>query len=172
MEAVLAKPVDPAALLEALRAAAAAGSTPGSPAAAPIQSVPPMLVPRPGPSPLDLRTLEALKTLGGDDFVEGLARQFIADGTALLQELARAVQAGDAAAFREHAHALRSGAANVGARALYQMCLNWRRIEPAVLSSKGEICLAELEQELARVQEALRDYCDYRAARKRAGRTA
>jgi two-component system sensor histidine kinase RpfC len=131
-----------------------------------------MLVPRSGPSPLDLRTLEALKTLGGDDFVEGLARQFIADGTALLQELARAVHAGDAAAFREHAHALRSGAANVGARALYQMCLNWRRIEPAVLSSKGEICLAELEQELGRVQEALRDYCDYRAARKRAGDAA
>ena len=173
MEAVLAKPVDPVALLESLRAAAIAASAEGSPASAsPIRPVPPMLVPRSGPPALDLRTLEALKTLGDDDFVAGLARQFIVDATGLLQELSRAVDAADSAAFREHAHALRSGAANVGARALYQMCLAWRRIDPTVLSSKGEMYLAELEQELGRVQEALREYCDHRAARKRAGYAA
>jgi two-component system sensor histidine kinase RpfC len=124
---------------------------------------------KPTPSALDVRTLESLKALGGDDFVEELAQQFIDDAAGVLDELAQAVARGDAQGFREHAHALRSGAANIGAQGVYEMCLGWRRIDPATLSSKGNSCLAELEQELGRVRAALQDYRDYRAARKRSG---
>jgi len=68
--------------------------------------------------------------------------------------------------------ALRSGAANIGAQGVYEMCLSWRRIDPATLSSKGPSYLRELEQELARVRAARQDYRDYRAARKRFGLAA
>ena len=90
----------------------------------------------------------------------------------VLDELSRAVAKGDAQAFREHAHALRSGAANIGAQSIYEMCLGWRRIDPVTLASKGNSHLQQLEQELGRVHEALQDYRDYRAARNRSRKTA
>ena len=90
----------------------------------------------------------------------------------MIEELSQAVARGDAQGFREHAHALRSGAANIGAQGVYEMCLGWRRIDPATLSSKGQSYLRELEHELARVRAARQDYRDYRAARKRFGLAA
>jgi two-component system, sensor histidine kinase RpfC len=155
--AMLAKPLDPAMLLATLEAAVSAKRIDRLPASAQRTGTPDSTDGvEARPSALDVRTLEALKALGGDDFVRELAQQFIHDAAEVLQELSRAVAAGDAAAFREHAHALRSGAANLGARGVYEMCLAWRQIEPATLSSNGREHLAELEQELGRVSDALR----------------
>src|SRR5207253_3811653 len=106
----------------------------------------------------DMRTLESLESLGGDDFVEELGHQFIDDAADVLKELKRAVAKGDAQAFREHAHALRSGAANIGARGIYEMCLAWRGIDPAALAGKGPAHVNELEQEFERVRGALQEY--------------
>ena len=174
MDACLAKPIDPAGLLRALEAALLAAEQPAcerQPAST-TGSGKPSLVPKRRPSPLDLRTLESLKALGGDEFVEELAKQFVDDAVSVLDELSRAVAKGDAQAFREHAHALRSGAANIGAQSIYEMCLGWRRIDPVTLASKGNSHLQQLEQELGRVHEALQDYRDYRAARNRSRKTA
>jgi CheY-like chemotaxis protein/HPt (histidine-containing phosphotransfer) domain-containing protein len=162
IDACLAKPIEPAGLLQALEEAVGTRL----PAAAPLQA-PPSARARQSAAALDVRTLESLKALGGDDFVEELAQQFIEDATGVLGELSRAVASGDAQGFREHAHALRSGAANIGAQGVYDMCLSWRRIDPATLSSKGDGYVRALEQEFGRVQAALRDYRQYRAARKR-----
>jgi CheY-like chemotaxis protein/HPt (histidine-containing phosphotransfer) domain-containing protein len=173
MDACIAKPIEPAALLRALDAALLLEQPARErQSATATGSGKPGLVPKHRPSPLDLRTLESLKALGGDEFVEELAQQFIDDAVSVLDELSRAVAKGDAQAFREHAHALRSGAANIGARGIYEMCLGWRRIDPVALASKGNAHLQDLEQELGRVRAALQDYRDYRAARKRSGKNA
>jgi CheY-like chemotaxis protein/HPt (histidine-containing phosphotransfer) domain-containing protein len=170
MDACIAKPIEPAGLLQALEAAISLEPHTRPPRSAQAaETGKPEAVPKPTPSALDLRTLESLKALGGDDFVEELAQQFIDDAAGVLGELSQAVARGDAQGFREHAHALRSGAANIGAHGVYEMCLGWRRIDPATLSSKGHSCLRELEQEFGRVRAALQDYRDYRAARKRSG---
>ena len=63
-----------------------------------------------------------------DDFVAGLIKDFIVDAEELIAELDRARLAGDAAAFRDRAHALRSSAAHIGASALFDLCLGWRGI--------------------------------------------
>ena len=173
MDACIAKPIEPAGLLQALEAAISLEPHIRPPRSAQAaETGKPGAVTKHTPSALDVRTLESLKALGGDDFVEELALQFIDDAAGVLDELSQAVARGDAQGFREHAHALRSGAANIGARGVYEMCLGWRRIDPATLSSKGHSCLRELEQEFGRVRAALQDYRDYRAARKRSGLAA
>ena len=170
MDACIAKPIEPAGLLQALEAAISLEPHIRPPRSAQAaETGKPGAVTKHRPSALDVRTLESLKALGGDDFVEELALQFIDDAAGVLDELSQAMARGDAQGFREHAHALRSGAANIGAQGVYEMCLGWRRIDPATLSSKGHSCLRELEQEFGRVRAALQDYRDYRAARKRSG---
>jgi CheY-like chemotaxis protein len=173
MDACIAKPIEPGGLLQVLEEAISlAQHIRPRPSAQAAETGKPEAVMKHVPSALDVRTLESLKALGGDDFVEELAQQFIDDAAGVLDELSQAVARGNAQGFREHAHALRSGAANIGAQGVYEMCLGWRRIDPATLASKGNSCLTALEQELGRVRAALRDYRDYRAARKRSGHAA
>jgi two-component system sensor histidine kinase RpfC len=104
---------------------------------------------------IELQKLDELKRLGGEDFVEDLVQQFLDDSIVVLRDLSRAARAGDATAFREHAHALRSGAANVGARGVYEMCLAWRQIDADTLRDEGSDRVHALEAEFGRVREAL-----------------
>jgi two-component system sensor histidine kinase RpfC len=104
---------------------------------------------------IELQKLDELKRLGGEDFVEDLVQQFLDDSIEVLRDLSRAARAGDATAFREHAHALRSGAANVGARGVYEMCLAWRQIDADTLRDEGSDRVHALEAEFGRVREAL-----------------
>jgi two-component system sensor histidine kinase RpfC len=107
-------------------------------------------------SAVDVQTLNALEELGGKDFVDELASQFIKDGSEVLDALAEAATLGDLAAFREQLHALRSAAANIGARGIYEMCLGWRHIAPEDFAIRGEGHLKKLNEEFERVRMALR----------------
>ena len=73
----------------------------------------------------------------------------------MLAEVSAAVHAGDVQAFREQAHALRSGAANIGASGIYAMCLAWREVDAAKLAADGGHFVRDLEREFARVRDAL-----------------
>jgi two-component system sensor histidine kinase RpfC len=105
---------------------------------------------------IDLDTIDALENLGGKEFVDELAAQFLDDAADILRQLADITAAGDTLAFREQLHALRSAAANIGARGIYEMCLAWRQIAPDDLASQGEIYLNGLREEFERVCVALR----------------
>ena len=108
--------------------------------------------------PLDERALRDLKTLGGDEFVDEIASQFVADAASVLKSLSAAVADQDVHGFRDHAHALRSCAANVGAQAVYKLCLDLRAIDAHDLAVQGEIHVRELEVEFERAREALAGY--------------
>jgi len=105
---------------------------------------------------IDLDTIDALENLGGKEFVDELAAQFLDDAADTLRQLSDITAAGDTLAFREQLHALRSAAANIGARGIYEMCLAWRQIAPDDLASQGEIYLNGLREECERVCVALR----------------
>jgi two-component system sensor histidine kinase RpfC len=105
---------------------------------------------------IDLDTIDALENLGGKEFVDELAAQFLDDAADTLRQLSDITAAGDTLAFREQLHALRSAAANIGARGIYEMCLAWRQIAPDDLASQGEIYLNGLREEFERVCVALR----------------
>ncbi|MBX9758241.1 MAG: hypothetical protein K2Y29_05640 [Beijerinckiaceae bacterium] len=115
---------------------------------------------------LDENALDALLRLGGDAFVTEVAAQFSAEGTLLLLKVARAVgeadAEADAAEFASHTHALRSSAANVGARRLYQLCLHWRETPSCELAISGSARFVLLQKEFDAAQRALRAWRDNR----------
>jgi len=97
--------------------------------------------------PIDRRALQDLEDLGGPDFVRELSDQFMTDAAILLARLADAVAAQDEDAFRDEVHAMRSCAANIGARRVYRLCLDWRAITTAELASEGASRLRQLQGE-------------------------
>jgi two-component system, sensor histidine kinase RpfC len=152
VDGLLRKPVDPARMLELLAFVTKAGANDRSKAATSLTAEL-SKIPDPSRAPaLDPRTLEALQQLGGNDFVIELTDQFIEDASSVLKALWAIVSANDAPAFREQAHALRSAAANVGARRIYELCLAWRDIDQAGLAMAGERHLDRLSAEFDRVR--------------------
>ena len=57
---------------------------------------------------------------------------------------------------------MRSGAANIGARRIYKMCLSWRHIGERELELRGSDYLAKLGSEFDSVREALTSYSVHR----------
>jgi two-component system sensor histidine kinase RpfC len=160
MDACITKPIEPNRLLEIIATLVPNEGKPAqdAPSSAEIASYP---TARPRlraatTSAVDVQTLNALEELGGKDFVDELAAQFIKDGSEVLDFLAEAAASGDLAAFREQLHALRSAAANIGARGIYEMCLGWRHIAPEDFAIRGEAHLKKLNEEFERVRMALR----------------
>ncbi|MGH6924292.1 MAG: ATP-binding protein, partial [Propylenella sp.] len=109
---------------------------------------------------IDTATIEQLQGLGGADFVADLAGVFVREGERIVEELKASVESGDCQLFRDRMHALRSGAANIGALPLYQLCLSLRGIGAADFAEEGAEKARQIEAEFARVSRELREnYC-------------
>ena len=109
-------------------------------------------------SAIDESTLADLRSLGGPDFVADVVAGFLVDTGQVLLELAQAVASGDVDAFRDHLHALRSASANIGAKEIYRLCLDWRKIDAQELASSGARHLAALTTEFERARSDLREH--------------
>ena len=81
LDGCIGKPIEPIELIEAVNAYLGREATPQ---AAPTRSAP--LDPGQGPA-IDMRVLRDLEKLGGEDFVESVVAQFVADTSRLLPEL-------------------------------------------------------------------------------------
>jgi two-component system sensor histidine kinase RpfC len=107
------------------------------------------------PASVDTRALEDLEALGGRKFVTDLVTEFNDDADLVLRELMISVTNQDLQAFRDQLHALRSSAANIGARRIYKMCLDWRQIGAREFATQGKDHLRKLEVEFERVRAEL-----------------
>ncbi len=158
MDACLTKPIEPHRLLEVIGTLVSDGAK--KPQADPIKGEVTSYISARARSvaaaAVDSQTLSALESLGGKEFVDELAGQFLDDAADILRQLGEITASGDYKAFREQLHALRSAAANIGARGIYEMCLAWRNIAPEDLASQGEMYLKGLGEEFERVRVALR----------------
>jgi two-component system sensor histidine kinase RpfC len=101
---------------------------------------------------LDAATVAQLEELGGRDFVVDIAREFLLEGDAIVGEIKASVADGDHLLLRDRLHALRSGAANIGALRLYELCLSLRSISAAELARDGAGRVVQLDEEFARVR--------------------
>ena len=157
MDGCLTKPIEPKRLLEVVLQ-----MTDSEPASAPrdnVTSLAQHAAPSGTPSPaLHESTLRDLQALGGHDFVEELIDGFFADGETVLEELRRAVALRDVYTFRDQLHAVRSGAANVGAQGVYELCLAWRQIDGDELARSGHSHVAAIAAEFTRAKDAARSY--------------
>ena len=151
MDGCLTKPIEPERLLAMIEAVVAPET--GGPVEAPVpEAVPDAAVEQPI---IDTAKLADLEQLGGRDFVDELVAQFVGEASGILSSLSQAVAEENVSAFQDRIHALRSGAANVGAARVYQMCLDWRRTDARELAIEGEMRLRRLEEEFGRVREII-----------------
>jgi two-component system sensor histidine kinase RpfC len=160
--AYLTKPVDTALLLRTLAELTGTregeAPEPPEPAAGSALRHGPTAGEREEPA-IDRAKLASLAELDrGDGFLAGLIEDFAADARALLGELERAAAAGDPRTFRDHAHALRSSAAHIGAVALFQLCLGWRGLDDHALLLRAPADLVWLGRELDRAVDGLRAF--------------
>jgi two-component system sensor histidine kinase RpfC len=170
MDACLTKPVEPARLAEVVEAhgrptggaggGAGAGAPSGGGKAAPV---PPARVSaiashpgfrRAAAPPLDPKVLASLEALGGAGFVAGLVRDFLRDAEASARAMEAAARAGDVSGFRAEAHALRSGAANIGAKALWNACRAAEALPANTLRAAGADHAGTVRSEIDRVRAA------------------
>ncbi len=162
MDACLTKPIEPGRLLEVLeRMVPADAEDDAVPAPTPAVTdiaTHPRFRPASTQPAIDLRVLSELEALGGKPFLSELIREFINDAGVLVQSIAAAAEAVDVKMFRDQAHALRSGAANIGAKGLYDLCLQWRQINEGELQLDGRRHAERLAAELERVRDALLQY--------------
>jgi two-component system sensor histidine kinase RpfC len=147
MAACLVKPVRTADLLDAL--SRVLPEAPAAPAREPTQAAPASPV-------LDVHTLADLLALGGPAFVALLIDEFKRDGAAIMARLGESGQ--DAPLFRARAHSLCSIAANVGARALRDLCVPWKDLSESALDRDAPALIAQLRDEWSRTIAALDDH--------------
>lgn len=107
---------------------------------------------------VDQGSLDRLRALSqGDDFLSEILSEFIDDTESLVDQFEAAVTAGDAAASRDTAHALRSSAAYIGAKRLVELCLGWRGMTPAEVRRDGRANLLQLRTEVDLLRSSLHD---------------
>ncbi len=111
------------------------------------------------PGVIDIRAVNDLYELGGTQFVQEVIEHFIEEANDVLKQLDRAVEDLDYKAFRDQVHALRSGAANVGATRVFKLCLAWRSIEPEELASHGDRYVREIAEVIVESRQQLAVLC-------------
>jgi signal transduction histidine kinase/DNA-binding response OmpR family regulator/HPt (histidine-containing phosphotransfer) domain-containing protein len=108
--------------------------------------------------PLDSDVLAELLAMAGEDdpeFLPGLLEQFFHDTTALLAEIRKAVERGDARTLEKTAHCLKSSCRNLGANPMAHLCAQLEEYGRAGSPHEAMILFKQLENELERVQHAL-----------------
>lgn len=153
MDACLTKPIEPARLIEVVEGLVHPPAEP-TPAAEEVASIASHPRFRPAAPALDPQVLADLEALGGPEFVAGLTEDFLQEAAQVLQALQAAAGQGDTRRFRAEAHALRSSAANMGAKAIYELCGAAEAMAPAEIASAGARQVSLLAAELERVREA------------------
>jgi len=108
MDDYVAKPIRPEALAEALQRSGPIDRADG------------------GTPALDAGALDALRELGGEDFLGELIDTFLDDAPGVLAVLRRSLEEGDVDELRRAAHTLKSNGATFGAREFSELC---RRLE-------------------------------------------
>ncbi|WP_210485026.1 ATP-binding protein [Microvirga antarctica] len=161
MVACIAKPVEAEELLSTISAIVSAheadNPVPVVRRAPPVRSEALLTMPDANgrSSAVDQRTLDRLEQLGDKEFVQEMAQLFADDAIKTIDDIAAAVADGNAIAFQDSVHALRSSAANIGAQEIFKMCLAWREASPRDLAVNGEEYLFLLRSEYDRVCDSL-----------------
>jgi two-component system sensor histidine kinase RpfC len=110
---------------------------------------------KPAAPAVDDQMLDNLYRLGGAEFVGSVIDEFLADAEGIIARLRACGAAGDVLEFRFHAHALRSGAANIGANGLSELCLPWETVAAEELQANAGGHADRLDAEFRRVAAAL-----------------
>jgi two-component system, sensor histidine kinase RpfC len=105
---------------------------------------------------LDMRKIATLLELdAGDGFFAQVVDDYLLDVAQLQKEMAEAARGGDALAFRDAAHALKSSSAHIGAQGVFDCCLGLRHLDDHALLMRAPAELERLGGEIEKVRSAL-----------------
>ncbi|MEH6756488.1 MAG: response regulator [Parasphingorhabdus sp.] len=107
--------------------------------------------------PLDPEKIDYLRSIGDDDFVQSIVDAYIEDTTDIMHAFDQSVNECDVEAFRFQAHAFKSGANNVGAMKLAQMCGELEIITELKFTERRFEYLSQINQEVSRITSYLID---------------
>jgi two-component system sensor histidine kinase RpfC len=120
--------------------------------------------------PVDTSVLDDLLALGGERaFFEELIGDFVTDAAALIDDMREAGRTKQIGRYKDHAHALRSSAANVGALRLHRLLLSVRDLTGAEFEGRVTELTQAISDELERVRAFLLDYLSSTATAVRPG---
>ncbi len=162
MDGCLHKPIDQPELQEVFRRCAS-GHQPGARPHVPVAvqalaSASIMPVDLDAIDVIDREGLANLMQLGDIAFMRELIGQFLIGSTEILQSITDAVAREDVAAFQDVLHALRSSAANIGAKRIFALALEWRATTREELARLGETRLRMLTVTMSEADAALRGW--------------
>jgi len=107
---------------------------------------------------MDERILADLRCLSGNrDFMAVLADGFVEETQSLSQDLQQAVENHDHGAYQDCLYALKSSAANIGARQLHQLCQQALAADAGDSDNGGRQWLSRIRQCICRTHRALLD---------------
>jgi two-component system sensor histidine kinase RpfC len=109
-----------------------------------------------GATVLDQRKIATLLELdAGDGFFAQVVDDYLLDVAQLQREMQEAAAAGDAQAFRDAAHALKSSSAHIGAQGVFECCVGLRHLDDHALLLRASAELQRLEREIGSARQAL-----------------
>lgn len=104
---------------------------------------------------VDNEVIEQLSELGGGmEFVATLLEEYLSDAVTLIDDVAAAVAQKDLPVLHDAIHTLRSASANVGARRIFQLCLDWRAPSRSRVDQHGDAFVRELRDSYVEVKKA------------------
>ena len=104
---------------------------------------------------IDQTQLDYLLSIGDEAFVQSIIETYLEDASAILIAFKKSVDEESVEDFRFHAHAFKSGAANVGATYLVETCAKLEVISEPEFKSRRFAYLAKVEQLVADIRNCL-----------------
>jgi two-component system sensor histidine kinase RpfC len=103
--------------------------------------------------PIDTSQMDYLKSIGDEAFLKSIIKAYIDDTTSIMDAFVESVEDADVESFRFQAHAFKSGANNVGANKLSQMCGRLEVITEAEFIDQRYEYLAGIRAEISRITD-------------------
>jgi two-component system, sensor histidine kinase RpfC len=159
-DAFLAKPVEALRLLEEIQNVVSGNAEQAKPNESALPAArPSATAPQREDQVVNTEVLGHLEELGSSaGFVEKLAGVFVADNSALLGRMERAVAARNYGELRSHLHAMKGSSASMGTERLTSLCTSLGACSDAELRLQGPKLLRTLSDELSAARSELDRY--------------
>lgn len=105
--------------------------------------------------PIDGAQMDYLRSIGDEAFIQSIIDAYIEDTLEIMSAFAESVEKSNVGDFRFQAHAFKSGANNVGAKKLAQMCGQFEVLTEAKFIEKRFEYLEEIKIEVSRITDFL-----------------
>ncbi len=107
------------------------------------------------PAAVDPAQLDYLLSIGDEAFVQSIIEAYLEDTGEILAAFRKSIDDGSIDDFRFHAHAFKSGAANIGANLLVELCSKLEVISEPEFRDRGFDYLAKIERQVEDIRNCL-----------------